>query len=78
MESLDYRYHQIHTNKHLAHYRNDGSVQIVVAHDDPGPACPNWLTTAGHTRGAMLFRYVEANTFPPIATRVVKTSELQQ
>ena len=25
MESLDYRHHTIHTNKHLAHYEEDGS-----------------------------------------------------
>ena len=32
MESLDYRYHTIHTNKHLAHYEPDGSIRLVVAH----------------------------------------------
>ena len=75
MESLDYRYHRIHINKHLAHYADDGAVQIVVAHTDPGPRYPNWLTTAGHVHGAMLFRYVEATSFPPINTRVVKLGE---
>jgi len=75
MESLDYRYHRIHTNKHQAEYNSDGSVSIVVAHEDPGR--PNWLTTAGHEHGAMLFRYVEASSFPPISTRVIKLSELQ-
>jgi hypothetical protein len=76
MESLDYRHHRIHTNKQLAHYNADGSVRIVVAHADPGQ--PNWLSTAGQEHGAMLFRYVEATTFPPINTKVVMFSEIKQ
>ena len=76
MESLDYRYHRIHINKHTACYKDDGSVCIVVAHENPGERYPNWLTTADHPLGAMLFRYVEAESFPPIETRVVKFEEL--
>ena len=77
MESLDYRYHRIHVNKFTAHYEDDGSVRIVLAHEDPGPAFPNWLETCDHERGAMLFRYVGATEFPPISTRVAKLAELQ-
>jgi hypothetical protein len=76
MESLDYRYHRIHINKQDAVYAGDGSVQIVVCSSDPGEAYPNWLSTAGHALGAMLFRYVEAESFPPIQARVVKTEDL--
>lgn len=76
MESLDYRYHRISVNKHTAHYAEDGSVRILVAHRDPGPEWPNWLDTAGHTLGAMLFRYVDAETFPPITTRVVRLEDV--
>ncbi len=76
MESLDHRYYCIHTNKHKATYEKDGSVKIVIAHSDPGEAYPNWLTTAGHDQGAMLFRWVEADSHPPVDTRVVKFSEL--
>mmetsp|Transcript_40622 Transcript_40622/g.67967 ORF Transcript_40622/g.67967 Transcript_40622/m.67967 type:complete len:255 (+) Transcript_40622:305-1069(+) len=32
MESLDYRFHNIHTNKFLARYRKDGSVRVIVSH----------------------------------------------
>jgi hypothetical protein len=76
MESLDYLHHRIHINKHSAHYEPDGSVRIVVAHRDPGPAWPNWLTTDGHGCGGMLFRWIEATDHPPVETRVVKHDEL--
>ena len=74
MESLDYRYHQIHTNKHLAHYEVDGSVRIVVSHADPG--VPNWLETTGHTSGTMCFRWIRAENPVQPSTRVVKFAEL--
>ena len=76
LESLDYRYYNISINKRTARYEEDGDLRIVVAHRDPGMAYPNWISTAGHTLGAMLFRYVEADSFPPIRTRVVKFGDL--
>ena len=75
MESLDYRYHTIHTNKRLARYEDDGSVRLVVAHRDPG--LPNWLETAGHTSGTMCFRWIKAIEHPEPGTRVVNMSELE-
>ncbi|MXY04430.1 MAG: DUF1214 domain-containing protein [Gammaproteobacteria bacterium] len=74
MESLDYRYHRIHTNKHLARYEADGSIRLVVAHQDPGLA--NWIETAGHRSGTMCFRWVRAVAHPEPATRVVKLGDL--
>jgi len=77
MESLEYRYHRIHINKHTAHYEDDGSLRIVIAHADPGPAFPNWLDTCHHGSGGMLFRWIEAEgDHPPVRTRVVALSEL--
>ena len=74
MESLDYRYHRIHTNKHLARYEDDGSVRIVVSHVNPG--LPNWLETTGHTSGTMCFRWIRADDPVQPATKVVKVAEL--
>lgn len=74
MESLDYRYFTIHVNKHTAQYRADGSVQIVVAHQDPGVA--NWINTVGHDCGAMSFRWIRAKAHPQPQTRVVKFKDL--
>ena len=75
MESLDYRYHQIHTNKHLAQLEDDDSVRLIVAHENPG--LPNWLETAGHTSGTMCFRWVRTKEHPQPRTRLVKLSSLR-
>ena len=74
MESLDYRFFRIHVNKHTAVAAPDGSVRIVVAHEDPG--LPNWIQTVGHESGTMCFRWVRAESQPVPATRVVKLAEL--
>ena len=74
MESLDYRHHRIHTNKHLALYEADESVRLIVTHADPG--LPNWIETAGHTSGTMCFRWVRAKDHPQPRTRLVKLSSL--
>ena len=58
MESLDYRYHRAHVNKHTAVYDADGGCTIVIAGRDP--ARPNWLDTAGHAEGTMCFRWIGA------------------
>lgn len=72
MESLDYRYHRIHLNQHSAARADDGSVTMVLAHEDPGH--PNWLETAGHDQGTMCLRWVGASepveTLPHPQTRV--------
>ncbi len=77
MESLDYRYHRIHLNRENAVAEADGSVRIVLSHDDPGPGWPNRLETCGHTNGGMLFRWVGATSFPPVDARVVPFAELE-
>ena len=69
MESLDYRYHKIHVNKSTAHYQPDGSARIVVAHQDP--KTPNWLSTAGHEHGTMVFRWIGAKQHIDPVTKVV-------
>ncbi len=74
MESLDYRYHNIHFNKHTAHYEADGSVRIVVAHERPPQV--NWVETAGHRNGTLCWRWIGADRHPPVSARVVKFSSL--
>ena len=67
---------RIHTNKHLAHYSADGSVRLVVAHQDPG--LPNWIETANHTSGTMCFRWVQAEQHPQPRTRLVSLDSLPE
>jgi hypothetical protein len=75
MESLDYRYHRIHTNKHTTRCRPDGSFRLVIAHSDPGVA--NWIDTAGHSRGTMGLRWVKASEHPQPRTRVVGVGAIE-
>lgn len=74
MESLDYRYHQIHVNKHTAHYNEDGSVRVIVSHTDPG--LPNWIETCGHECGTMCWRWIGAKEHPLLNARVMKLADL--
>lgn len=75
MESLDYRYFPVWVNKQSAKYRPDGSVQVVVAHENPG--LDNWIDTCGHARGTMCWRWIKAREHPEPATRVIKIWELR-
>jgi hypothetical protein len=78
MESLDYRYHTICINKASARYKPDGSVQVIVAHKDPG--LPNWLDTCDHAEGTMCWRWYRLKPGgQPVepACHVIKTKALQ-
>ena len=74
MESLDYRYFKIHVNNHTAVYKSDGSVRLIVAHQDPGYS--NWINTVGHKEGTMLLRWVRAKTKPQPICKVMNFEEL--
>ncbi len=82
--TLESRWHEIGDYLHRptsltlseVEYGEDGSVEFVVAHQDPGH--PNWLDTSGHNFGFMTLRWLEARNQPvPLPeTTVVKWSEL--
>ncbi len=50
-----------------AEIRPDGTVRIVVAHEDPGAA--NWLDTGGRGRGFMTVRWLDNPSAPPATTK---------
>jgi len=78
MESLDHRFFDVSVNRFTARYEDDGSVRILIAHEDPGSGWPNWLNTLGHDQGGMLGRIVGASGGWPDRweTRVVKLADV--
>lgn len=74
MESLDYRYHTIHINKHTAHYNANGGATLYISHTDPGK--PNWVETAGHNMGTMCWRWIGAKEHPGLNVKIIKLAEL--
>ncbi len=69
LESLDFEYYRTSLNHHTAAVEDDGTVRVVVARRDPGH--PNWLDTAGHSRGGLALRWVGADVEPEVRCRVV-------
>ena len=61
MESLDYRHHNIHTNNGLAELNSDGTVTVTVSTKEQSG---NWIDTAGHSHGTMLWRWTGAKDHP--------------
>jgi hypothetical protein len=55
LHTYNYDYERVTINGGQVAYESDGSWRIVVAHRDPGQ--PNWLSTAGHPRGRLWFRW---------------------
>jgi hypothetical protein len=55
MHTFNYDYERCTINGAQIAYEPDGSWTVVVAHEDPGH--PNWLSTCGHPRGRLWFRW---------------------
>lgn len=62
MQTFDYRYQRIGINMGQIVPEADGSWRVVVAASDPGH--PNWVSTAGHRRGVLWFRWFLASHTP--------------
>ena len=76
LESLDYRFYDIHVNKGTAVESPDGSVRVVIAHEDPG--CANWLDPCGHLEGTMCWRWVRADSHPQPTCRLLKLADFKR
>jgi hypothetical protein len=64
MQTYDYRYEQVTLNGGQIRYEPDGSWRIVIAERDPGAPNWNWISTAGHPRGRIWFRWFLAESLP--------------
>ncbi|MEO2168822.1 MAG: DUF1214 domain-containing protein, partial [bacterium] len=75
-ESMDYTNFQSSLNGHQAVLDADGVFRAVISERDPGIA--NWLDTAGHSEGSMVYRWNQADGAPIPDTRVVKLDEVKR
>ena len=74
-ETVDWRTRTAVINGDTAVHRNDGTVRLVVAHEDPG--LPNWLDTAGHPAGSLSLRWFRSSApLPTAETQVVPFTQL--
>ncbi len=69
MESLDTSFHTTILNCSQVELEDDGTFRILVADRDPGVA--NWLDTAGHRQGYVLFRWMQATGITRPEFRVI-------
>ncbi|MEM8498254.1 MAG: DUF1214 domain-containing protein [Pseudomonadota bacterium] len=77
-ELPDYLHRPISRTMKEVEFNGDGSVEFVVAHDDPGH--PNWLDTSKHNFGFMTLRWLDAKSagVPMPKLRKVKFDSLQR
>ncbi|HET7653186.1 MAG TPA: DUF1214 domain-containing protein [Acidimicrobiales bacterium] len=73
LHTYDYAYERVTINGGQVVYDDDGSWRIAVAATDPGPELPNWLSTAGHPRGRIWFRWFLPDETPARPTTKVLT-----
>ena len=75
-ETADYLNRSTSLTLDEVNYSEDGSVEFVVAHKDPGH--PNWLDTSGHNFGFITLRWLDAigAKVPKPELQVMKWSEL--
>ena len=68
-------FRNITVRKNLTSYvPPDRKVQIIFAEQDPG--VKNWIGTGGKPEGIVFYRWIWAETRPPVDLRVVKISDL--
>jgi hypothetical protein len=72
--TMDYRWRLSGLNSEQAVLEEDGSVRVVLAHQDPG--VPNWLDASGWSEGSINYRGLLSSQPPEFRSRLVKLSEL--
>lgn len=70
LHTYNYEYEPVTINGGQVQYEPDGSWRIVVAGRDPGH--PNWVSTQGHPRGRIWFRWFYPDVTPERPTTRVE------
>ena len=75
-ETADYLHRPTSMTLDEVNYNEDGSVEFIVAHKDPGH--PNWLDTSGHNFGFITLRWLDAmdEDVPMPELQVINWSDL--
>ncbi len=77
LHTYDYAYERVTLNGGQVVYEPDGSWRIVIAPRDPGHR--NWISTAGHHRGRIWFRWFLPDETPARPTaRVTSAGDLDR
>ena len=74
--SMDYLYRPVSYTPSRTKVDSDGTVRLVLAHDDPG--YHNWIDTQGFERGNITYRHMLEGQPVPLNTNLVKYSDLAQ
>jgi hypothetical protein len=75
LHTYNYDYERVTINGGQVAYEPDGSWRIIVSDRDPGH--PNWVSTAGHQRGRIWFRWFLPERTPERpTTQVVDVSQV--
>jgi Protein of unknown function (DUF1214) len=74
--TLEYVNRHTSFNGHTDRADSDGTVRIVVAHQDPGVA--NWVDTCGIEQGHILLRFQGVDGKPDLPTKRVPFGEINQ
>lgn len=78
-ESLEFRYRPVCVNGVNARRRGDGSVRLVVAHEDPGLPDANWIDPEGHREGTLCLRWLLVEGEAPLPQpRLVDAASLAE
>jgi hypothetical protein len=72
--TLDWTHAPTTLNRNQGDVDDDGTLRVVVAHDDPGVR--NWLDTTGHRRGVVQCRWIGSEEAPEVTTRVMTLDDL--
>ena len=75
-ETPDYLHRPNSLTMDNVEFQQDGSVQFIIAHRDPGHA--NWLDTTAHNFGYMTFRWLDTPDLAMPTIRIVKFDQLSQ